>query len=575
MQIFMLFLALLLLAPHYANAAFKSASDGVTLEQTWNPQPMDDDIVLPMPCGLSLALRAIAVPQTALIHDKAFAMGITNSQNPERQLYERRFNGHIAAPFTQKDLPKAWQAKINSNAGNKDSWYFLGKYEISRQQWDAVMNAIMEDGQEVPAMCPKPGEKDANLPKVGISWFEAQKFLNRYNAWLVKNHLPSLPAFKGTQNIAFLRLPTEEEWEYAARGGAYVPPEWWGDKDIFPFAEGKELKDYAVTSQHGAMQAPLGIGSRAANPLGLHDTAGNAREMVDGFFRMSIPDLNNGQVIRRLHGAAGGVLTKGGSYRSFDNAVLPGARDEIPMFTAKGPSRPNDLGLRVALAGLNIPNAERLDALRKAAGSQKFEKAPLEDLGDPPLEAIAVLEKQADPALKPQIGRLREIVEAQTQAQSAEDKKTLEQTFRSLLYQAETLRAFAFRYSAASQQVEKIRSLLSQQLTNANRANAKELLIAGERDLRDYLQSLQMGASYYKVTLERLAEAPKAELDQLFAQTGKEYGTSGIFDQHMRKNLETLRRYLQIYRKNGANALDSRTILHGILPENHYSRLPI
>lgn len=571
----LLILAICLLVPVQALAAFKSVNDGVSAEQTWNPQPLADDLVLPMPCELSLALRAVAVPQTALIYDKSFAMGIANSQNPERQLYERRFNGHIAAPFTLKNLPQAWQRAIKGKRHERDSWYFIGKYEISRQQWDAVMDALTEDGTEAPALCPQKAGKDANLPKVGISWFEAQKFLNRYNAWLVKNHLESLPAFAGTQNIAFLRLPTEEEWEYAARGGAHVPPEWWGDKDIFPFAEDKELKDYAVTSQHGALQVPLGIGSRAANPLGLHDTAGNAREMVDGFFRLSIPDLSNGQVIRRLHGAAGGILTKGGSFRSFENAVLPGARDEIPIFTARGPARPDDLGLRVVLAGLNIPNAQRLSALRKAAGNQKFEPAKPEDLGNTPLEAIAALEQKADPSLKPQVERIRQLLEEQTQAQSAENQKTLEQVFRSLLYQAETLRAFAFRYSAASQQVEKIRSLLGQQLTTANRANARELLSSGERDLRDYLQSLQMGASYYKLTLERLAEAPQSELERLFAQTAKEYGTSGIFDQHMRKNLDTLRNYLKIYRKNGPQALDSRTILHGILPENHYSRLPI
>lgn len=573
-----IFLSLLLLAlfANPALAAFKSSSDGISKSQVWNPQPMADDIVLPMPCGLSLALRAIAIPQGALIRDKTFAMGISNSQNQDRQIYERQFQGHIAAPFTSSDLPATWQNKLGQKNGGNDSWYFIGKYEISVMQWDAVMAALNSNGEENPAQCPHPNTANANLPKIGISWFEAQEFLNKYNAWLVKKHVGDLPAFRGTQNIAFLRLPTEEEWEYAARGGASVPPEWWASKDIFPFEEGKSLKDYAVTSQETHLNAPMGIGSRAANPLGLYDTAGNAREMVDGFFRLSIPDMNNGQIIRRLHGAAGGVLTKGGSFRSYLDGVLPGSRDEIPLYTAQGPSRPTDLGFRVALSGLNIPSAQRLSQLRKEAHNQVPQNADKHvDLGSTPLDATKALVARTEGSLKEDLTRLQQRLEEEQQAQEAENQKTLEQNFRSLLYQAETLRAFAFRYSATSQQLAKIRSLLKQQLNNKDRTNAREILANGEKDLKDYMHSLQMGANYYKTTLERLAQKPEADIEHLTAQTRREYGSNTIFDIHMRQNLETLRSYLAIIRKKGPHALGSNSILKGILPEKHYSLLPL
>ena len=41
-------------------AAIASKRDGVRPEMTWNPRPEQDDILLPMPCGLKMALRAVA-----------------------------------------------------------------------------------------------------------------------------------------------------------------------------------------------------------------------------------------------------------------------------------------------------------------------------------------------------------------------------------------------------------------------------------------------------------------------------------------------------------------------------------
>lgn len=570
-----LLLSVLLAAASPAFAAFKSASDAVSPEAVWNPRPLNDDIILPMPCGQRLALRPVAVPSGALIRDKSFSMGIANPQNQDRQLYERKFTGYIAAPFTLNDLPAAWKQKVKlaQKDAARDAWYFIGKYEVSRMQWDAVMNALARDGSEDQAMCPKAGQPGSNLPVTGISWFDAQEFLNKYNAWLVRTHVRDLPSFSDTRNVAFLRLPTEEEWEYAARGGSRVPPEWWANQDIFPLEEGKSLKDYAVSSQDGAKQSPLGIGSREPNPLGIYDTAGNASEMVDGFFRMSIADMANGQVVRRLHGAAGGILTKGGSFRSFDESIMPGARDEVPLYTATGPSSSPDLGLRVVLAGLNIPNAQRLTELRKEAGSQKLKTGAPEIKGDTPMEMVEGLAAAADAGMKENLERLASMLRDQDAARNSQDLKNLEQSFRSLLYQSETLRAFAFRYLKAVPLVDKMRAMLSQQLPDAVRKKAKDAVTAGEKDLKDYMQSLQMGANYYKATLDAISHEPQKELDRLFEQMRREYGRDSVFDEHMRHNIDVAAKYLEQVRKRGISALDERSILRGILPENHFKAL--
>jgi len=98
------------------------------------------------------------------------------------------------------------------------------------------------------------------------------------------------------------------------------------------------------------------IGSRCANPLGLFDTAGNAAEMLMDLFRFSIDS--------RLHGAAGGFLVKGGSYRKRISEIMPGRREEMPYFLKDGAFRSTDLGFRVVLSGIVNPH-NRNDILRQ------------------------------------------------------------------------------------------------------------------------------------------------------------------------------------------------------------------
>jgi hypothetical protein len=86
----------------------------------------------------------------------------------------------------------------------------------------------------------------------------------------------------------------------------------------------------------------------------LFDTAGNAAEMLLDPFRFSLGF--------RLHGATGGFIAKGGSYRKRLAEIMPGRREEIPFFLDDGAYQTTDLGFRVVLSAIVTPR-NRFDVL--------------------------------------------------------------------------------------------------------------------------------------------------------------------------------------------------------------------
>jgi len=370
---------------------YKRTSQTPIIKDMVNPFPSDDDFELPMPCGGKLILKHVCVAADSFFADHVFDLGCEDCRRQDEGFMEAKRPGAIAGAFALSELPDPWRDKlinvtkqgesqcpVSDDGISSSHYYFIGKYEISSWQWNAVM------GDECPGW-DKPFTSEDPRPKTNISWFDAVVFTKRYTEWLLKNKPEAIPRFPDGR-FAFVRLPTETEWEYAARGGHQVSPSQMSQEEFFPTND-NPFSDFAVYTQSGAAKPPeriSWIGTRCPNPLDLYDTAGNAAEMMLDAFRFSIGS--------RLHGGTGGFVIKGGSYRKGRDEIMPGRREEAPFFLEDGVFRNTDLGFRIVLSGIVTPQ-NRSETLRqqwKVIADEQTPFKPADQTSESVLESVQV-----------------------------------------------------------------------------------------------------------------------------------------------------------------------------------------
>ena len=119
--------------------------------------------------------------------------------------------------------------------------YYIGETEVTKALWDAVMNEQSGSGKEV------------NLPVENVSWIDCQEFISKLNKIVGSD----------------FSLPTEAQWEFAARGGNKAV----GNK----YSGSNSINDVAWYEGNSVAVAHE-VKTRESNELGLYDMSGNVWE---------------------------------------------------------------------------------------------------------------------------------------------------------------------------------------------------------------------------------------------------------------------------------------------------------
>ena len=168
----------------------------------------------------------------------------------------------------------------------KISDFYIGKYPVTQAQWKAVMGSSSKELWNTDC---------DDCPADGVSWNDIQKFIKQLNAQTGQNY----------------RLPTEAEWEYAARGG--------NQSEYYKYSGSNDIDEVAWYSNnykngnHGTRGTTHPVGTKKPNELGIYDMSGNVSEFCQDRYDKNY--YSNAPPANPKCSNSGYIVLRGGSWK--------------------------------------------------------------------------------------------------------------------------------------------------------------------------------------------------------------------------------------------------------------------
>ena len=199
--------------------------------------------------------------------------------------------------------PEDWEKPLHQVILTND--YYMGKYEVTQALWEAVMGSN-------PSYF-----KGDNLPVEKVSWNDCQEFISKLNSMTGRK----------------FRLPTEAEWEYAARGGK--------KSRSYQYSGSSNISDVAWYKDNSANKTHP-VGTKQANELGIYDMCGNVYEWCQDWYGSY---SSSSQTNPTGSDSGANRVLRGGSW----NVIAGYCRSSYRLYCTPF-SRSHYLGLRLVLS---------------------------------------------------------------------------------------------------------------------------------------------------------------------------------------------------------------------------------
>ena len=188
--------------------------------------------------------------------DYGFADDVTDEQ---KQVIANLINNMVkveGGTFMMGAAEDDTEAFDNEKPQHKFITVCIGKYEVTQKEWKTVMgkNPFWFQGE-------KTSFNSEELPVEQVSWYDCQDFIKELN--------------RMTLNRYNFRLPTEAQWEFAARGG--------NKSKGYKYAGSSNIDEVAWYEKNGNHETHP-VGTKVPNELGLYDMSGNVEEWCNDWY---------------------------------------------------------------------------------------------------------------------------------------------------------------------------------------------------------------------------------------------------------------------------------------------------